>query len=187
MTALTEGKISRVVAEPSSAEADFRALVDQHVDAVWRTLRRLGLPAADLDDGVQQVFSVLARRRQDVERGRERGYLLGVALRVAADARRSRRRRPELPIEPAELERAPELDASPERLLEQRRELDLLDRLVAELPEPLSEVFVLSELEELTMAEIARLLSIPPGTVASRLRRARELFMAACQQLELSR
>lgn len=171
----------------SAASRRFRALVDEHVDAVWRTLRRLGVPARDLDDGVQQAFAVLARRVADVEPGKERGFLLGVALRVAADARRTRRRRPELPCEPEELDRAPDSDASPELLLEQRRRLDLLDRLVGELPESLAEVFVLSELEELTMAEIARLLGIPSGTVASRLRRARELFEAACRNEEASR
>jgi RNA polymerase sigma-70 factor (ECF subfamily) len=37
-------------------------------------------------------------------------------------------------------------------------------------------VFVLYELEDFTMAEIARTLELPPGTVASRLRRARETF-----------
>jgi RNA polymerase sigma-70 factor, ECF subfamily len=52
----------------------------------------------------------------------------------------------------------------------------VLDALLASLPLDLRTVFVLYELEELTMAEIARALDLPMGTVASRLRRARETF-----------
>jgi RNA polymerase sigma-70 factor (ECF subfamily) len=48
-------------------------------------------------------------------------------------------------------------------------------------------VFVLFELEGMTMAEIATSLDVPPGTVASRLRRARELFAAAVSRIESRR
>ena len=47
------------------------------------------------------------------------------------------------------------------------------------LPRDLVEVFVLHEIEELTSAAIAELLTIPRGTVASRLRRARSAFRRA--------
>lgn len=160
-------------------------LVALHVDAVWRTLRRLGMPPADLDDGVQQVFSVLARRVDSVDPGKERSFLLGVALRVVADHRRARRRRPEDVTEPQLMDASAPSSASPERLLDERRRLELLDRLIGELPEEPAQVFVLFELEQLTMAEIARVLGVPPGTVASRLRRARELFERACRKLEI--
>jgi RNA polymerase sigma-70 factor, ECF subfamily len=167
--------------------ARLSELVELHVDAVWRTLRRLGMPPAELDDGVQQVFTVLARRIVGVEPGRERSFLLGVALRVVADHRRSRRRRPEDATEASELERSAPQSSSPEMLLDERRRLELLDRLLARLPEDLAKVFVLFELEELTMTEIARLLELPSGTVASRLRRARERFDGLCRELEVER
>ncbi|MGC4070580.1 MAG: sigma factor-like helix-turn-helix DNA-binding protein [Polyangiaceae bacterium] len=51
------------------------------------------------------------------------------------------------------------------------------------MPEELRAVFALYELEEVTMAKIAQLLDIPPGTVASRLRRAREWFTRAVSEL----
>jgi RNA polymerase sigma-70 factor (ECF subfamily) len=145
------------------------------------------MPPADLDDGVQQVFTVLARRIGSVEPGRERSFLLGVAVRVVADQRRARRRRPEDATEPLVLDYAAAPQLSPERLLDERQRLELLDALIAQLPEDLAQVFVLFELEELTMAEISRLLNIPAGTVASRLRRARERFDESCQNLEVRR
>jgi RNA polymerase sigma-70 factor (ECF subfamily) len=48
----------------------------------------------------------------------------------------------------------------------------VLDRM----PEELRAVFVLFELEELSVDEIARLLTLPRGTAATRLRRSREVF-----------
>jgi RNA polymerase sigma-70 factor (ECF subfamily) len=166
------------------AHARTSELVELHVDAVWRTLRRLGLPRAELDDGVQQVFTVLARRIDGVEPGKEKSFLLGVALRVVADHRRRRRRRPEVATSPQDLDLQAAVQVSPECLVDERRRLELLDGLVAQLPHDLAQVFVLSELEELTMAEISRLLAIPTGTVASRLRRARESFDVLCRNLE---
>jgi RNA polymerase sigma-70 factor (ECF subfamily) len=70
------------------------------------------------------------------------------------------------------------LDArqSPEEILEERRFRALLDALLEALPSNLRQVFVLYELEGLQMIEIAKLLEVPPGTVASRLRRARAEF-----------
>lgn len=160
------------------------AIVAQHADAVWRTLRRLGVRPSELDDGVQQVFLVLARRLEQVEPGRERAYLLGVALRVATDYRRSQRRRPEDATDSAALEERPHAGVSPENLLDEKRRLELLDRLIGQLPEELANVFVLHELEELTRAEISQLLAVPAGTVASRLKRAREQFGQLCKELE---
>lgn len=178
---------SPIAGAPSEHAARASSLVELHVDTVFRTLRRLGVRSSDLDDCVQQVFMTLARRMASVEAGKERSFLLGVALRVAADYRRARRRRPEDATEPAELERSDGFVASPERLLDDKRRLELLDGLLAQLPAELASVFVLFELEGQTMAEISTLLSVPAGTVASRLRRARERFAELCLKLEVSR
>jgi len=184
--ALASGAAHRARADlPAHARAS--AIVAEHVDAVWRTLRRLGLRPNELDDGVQQVFLVLSRRLDQIESGRERAYLLGIALRVAADYRRSRRRRPEDATEPRSIEERPHEGISPESLLDEKQRLELLDKLIGQLPEDLASVFVLHELEELTRAEIAQLLAVPAGTVASRLKRAREQFGHLCKELERQR
>lgn len=156
--------------------ARLRAMMDEHFDAVWRSLRRLGVPEAGADDGAQQVFLVAARRLEEIELEGERRYLLGVAVRVASDARRTiaRRREVQFDAEPS----APSAFAAgprqPDEELEQRRKLGLLAALLDEMPDELREAFVLFELEELSAPEAARVLDIPVGTVASRVRRARE-------------
>ncbi len=155
-------------------ESRLRQVVSEHFEVLWRFLRRLGIPDGDVDDAVQEVVLVLARKLDQVELGSERSFVLSTAFRVASGFRRASRRRRE--VDDAELEshESPELD--PEALAEKQRLRAVLQRLLNELPLELRAVFVLYELEELTMAEVAATLELPPGTVASRLRRSREQF-----------
>jgi RNA polymerase sigma-70 factor, ECF subfamily len=160
----------------------LRALVDEHFAFVWRSLRRLGVADEAVDDAAQQVWIVASRRLDSIERGKEAAFLFGVAIRVAADARRARRRRREEPTPEHGLER---IDASPgpDELVDGQRARQRLDDALGALPMDLRAVLVLSELEGCSGPEIARLLEIPLGTVASRLRRARELFVESVRRL----
>lgn len=144
------------------------------IDFVWRQLRRLGLSRADADDATQQVFMVASRRRGELVPGKERSFLYGTAVRVAANVRRGLQRRREVVDEPRS---EPPLDAPlPDEVLERRRARALLDEVLEQLPAELSRVLVLAEVEQLTVAAIAALEGIPAGTAASRLRRARSAF-----------
>ncbi|WP_437507243.1 hypothetical protein [Sorangium sp. So ce1099] len=86
-------------APPPSAER-YRALVDAHFDVIWRSLRGLGVPAGSADDAAQHVFLIAYHKLSEMAPGRERSFLLGTALRVAANARRAgaRRRRGGVPL-----------------------------------------------------------------------------------------
>lgn len=155
-------------------KARLRAIVDQHFDAVWRSLRRLGVPPVDMDDCMQQVFLVASRKLPSIAMGSEQAFLLGTALRVASDARRTRDRRREVP-EDDDVQRT-DPGPQPDELADQKRLRGILDEVLAAMPMDLRTVFVLYELEEMPVQEIAGLLEIPTGTAASRLRRAREEF-----------
>ena len=169
---------------PASPER-VAGLVREHYAFVWRLLRRLGIGEGDADDAAQRVFLAAAGRLGEVERGRERAFLYGVALNVGARTRRSLGRRREEPFESAGEREAPEPNG--EQLLEQRQARALLDQLLAEMPEDLRVVFVLFELEELSTPQIAELCEIPIGTAASRLRRAREDFEQRVARTEARR
>lgn len=155
-------------------KARFRAMIDQHFDVLWRSLRRLGVPPTEMDDCMQQVFLVASRKLPSITAGSEQAFLLGTALRVASDARRGRERRREV----AEDDAAQRADPTPlpDDLTDQKRLRELLDEVLLAMPMDLRSVFVLFEIEELSTQEIAVLLGIPTGTAASRLRRAREEF-----------
>lgn len=171
--------------KPLGASERARLAVECHTDAVFRLLRRLGVDDADVDDGVQKVFTTFARRLDGVAAGSERSFLLGTAVHVAADYRRSRRRRRDDPTDLGDDLARPGDDAvAQDDLLDRKRRLELLNATLARLPADTREVFVLFELEELTLSEIAKVLEIPRGTAASRLRRGREQFEAICSALE---
>jgi RNA polymerase sigma-70 factor (ECF subfamily) len=152
----------------------LRALVEAHYDFIWRSMKRLSVPPADLADCVQQVFLVASRKLSTIAEGSERSFLIGTALRVASDARRARERRREVPEDEAASPCCP--GPQPDEIADQRRLRALLDEVLAAMPEDLRVVFILFELEEMPTQEIAALLDLPSGTVASRLRRAREEF-----------
>jgi RNA polymerase sigma-70 factor (ECF subfamily) len=175
------------IAEPSDVAAASSAerlaeMLQVHFRIVWRTLRRLGLQAAAADDAAQQVFVIASQRIGEVEPGKERAFLIGTAYRVAANARRKDSRRPETGQE-VDFERQAHTGPNPEELVERKRWRELLDIVLDEMPIDLRTVFVLFELEGLSSPEIATALSVPLGTVASRLRRSREAFEQAAAQL----
>jgi RNA polymerase sigma-70 factor, ECF subfamily len=180
---------ARQASTPSSADAEvarrIAALLTQHHSLVWRSLRRLGVSEGDADDASQQVFVVAYRRLTDIAPGSERSFLLQTALRVAAEFRRSRKRRRE--EDGQDLRSVADPAASPEDLVDRQRACAMLDRVLAAMPMDLRAVFVLFEIEGLTMAEISSAIAIPAGTVASRLRRARAVFRERVSSIRVAR
>jgi RNA polymerase sigma-70 factor (ECF subfamily) len=164
--------------DAKSRDARLRAMVGAHFDTVWRALRRLGVPESGVDDAAQQVFLVAARRLAEIDAARERQYLLGIALRVASDARHALARRREVPMgDSHDVGRALQ-DHAPlaEQLLDEKRARAVLAALLDEMPEELRDAFVLFELEEMTAPAVSEVLGVPVGTVASRVRRARQFI-----------
>jgi RNA polymerase sigma-70 factor (ECF subfamily) len=121
---------------------------------------------------------------RDIDPGKEKAFLIQTAIRLAASARRARALSRE--VLTAELPEVSDGRPSPEQLSDQARTLRILDGVLAQMDLDLRSVFVLYEIEEMTMAEIAAVLQVPAGTVASRLRRAREDFLARVRSLGLT-
>jgi len=163
-------------------EARLRGLIDQYLDFVARVLRNAGVPEAQIDDDVQRTFIAVARRLDDVRPGSEKSFLLQSALRIAAHARRTVARRRE--VHSDEIPEIVNSLATPEQLTDQKRARQLLDHVLSQMESDLRTVFLLYEFEEMSMAEIAGVLRIPQGTVASRLRRARAEFRDRVRALE---
>jgi RNA polymerase sigma-70 factor, ECF subfamily len=167
--------------EASGRDARLRCIVTQHYAFVWRSLRHLGVMPADADDAAQQVLIVVAQKLAQVAVGRERSFLFATAMRIAHRWRRTRERRRELHNSEGVLEQLVTQSSSASDRAPARA---LLDQVLEEMPDDMRAVFMLYEVEQFTMTEIASLLDLPSGTVASRLRRARDHFRTMVSRLE---
>lgn len=153
-----------------------RMFADHHA-TVWRSLRRRGLGAEEAADATQETFLIVASRLADVTPESERAFLIGTARRVAQAFGRKMLRW--------------QLDDDMDQRIsdardtgEEHADLQLCDLALSKLNPELADAFVLCEIGGLSSPEIAALLEVPLGSVASRLRRAREQFRDAVLRIE---
>jgi RNA polymerase sigma-70 factor (ECF subfamily) len=163
---------------PEGERARLERMFVAHNAMVWRTMRRRGLSPDAAADVTQQTFVVAAERLADIAPDSERAFLLGTALRVSQSLGRKTMR---WQLEEDMDQRVAEAG----NLGDERAAVQLCDMALAKVDPDLAEVFVMFELEGLSSPEIAAALEIPLGTVASRLRRAREQFRVVVSRLEL--
>ena len=155
---------------------DVQELFSEHVDYVWRSLQHLGVAEADLEDQTQEVFLVAYRRYAAWDGEHPRGWLFAIARRCASAYRRRSFRRHELTFDevpensPTELVPLAGLD------------LDSFDAALSALDEDKRTVFVLFEIEELPMREVARILECPLQTAYARLYAARRILARALSE-----
>lgn len=145
---------------------------------IAQVVRRLGVPPADVEDVVQEVFVVLHSHLYALEHGAPlRLWLRAVAIRVSSNHRRRLSRRRCWPARDGETIDPDTLvdtrQSSPDDTLVQTEVRAQLARAVRRLDAKKREVFFLSEVEERTALEIACLIRVSPNTVSSRLRAAR--------------
>jgi RNA polymerase sigma-70 factor, ECF subfamily len=148
-------------------------------DYLCRTLRRLGVRPEDVEDDVHEVFLVLSRKWTQYDPSRPlRPYLFGIAFRVASAQKRRRYR--ELPHR---LELVEDQAVPPDDALEAAEARKLVLAALSQVPLPRRAVFVMHDIDEIPMRDIARTLSLPLFTGYSRLRKARREFEAAVEAL----
>jgi len=166
---------SATASRTASATLDVRSVHHEYAEFVWLTLQRLGVRDSDVEDALQEVFVVVHKRLHTFDASaRMSTWLFGICLRVAASYRRRAHRRREtvsdLPGDAACAEPSPEETAA---TVEARERLTaILDDMALDK----RAIFVMFELDELSCEAIAECLSIPVGTVHSRLHAARKAF-----------
>lgn len=169
--------------DPNPAPRDegptFDSVYQEHAPYVWRAACRLGVSQSSVEDVVQDTFLVVHRRLSEYEdRSSMRAWLFAILVRVVRDHRRTARRKPlgaELDADACVDTGTPSpLDAA-ERMQAVRELYAILDTMNDER----REVFVLVELEELAVPEVAQALSANINTVYFRLRAARREFEKA--------
>jgi RNA polymerase sigma-70 factor (ECF subfamily) len=171
-----------VPVDAAARQARLEGWFRDHFDTLWRLAARLGVPDAQVDDVVQEAFIIADRRADEIAHGSERAFLICVVVRASANQRRRQKTR--LDYAAGSLQQASESSpADAEQLLAQKQLRQLLDEALDELPSEQRSVLVLHEIEGFSSAEIAALLDLPAGTVASRLGRARAKFSRAAARL----
>ena len=151
----------------------FDRIYDENFTFVWRTVRALGVPPAVVDDAVQEVFIVIHRRLADYQPTASiRSWIFGVVRRVAKDFRRSQERRGT----PVEI-REEHLDSNiqdPYIFATQTQAFKIIRDFLEQQDEERQLIFVLSELEQMSVPEVASLTQLNVNTVYSRLKVLRQ-------------
>lgn len=160
---------------------DFSAIFDEYAPFVLRVVRHLGVASGDVQDQCQEVFVAVFQGISSFEgRSSLRTWIYGICLRVASNYRRRAyvRREKAVPEPPDR--------ADPTDLIERSANRAALQGLLDTLDDDKREVFVLYELEELSMKEVAEICGCPLQTAYSRLRAARRTLLETFRREEES-
>ena len=166
---------------PARPPLDAATLFRELAPFVWRALRRMGVAERDVEDACQEVFMVVHRKIGEFEgRSTVRTWVYGIALRVASDYRKRGHVRREVvtgEVPDAAATDDPHADAA------RRQARERLDRVLDELDEDKRAVFVLYEIEQITMQEVADAVGSPLQTAYSRLHAARKIVEGAIARM----
>lgn len=157
----------------------FAEIYKEHAPFVWRTMRRLGVRPADVEDTCQEVFVLVHSKLDGFHGGSVRAWLFAIAARVAADYRKRAFVRRE-----ATGDSVPEISVAEQqtKVIERTEAAALLDDILARLDDDKRAVFVLFELEQLPMQEVAAAVECPLQTAYTRLHAARAQVNAAIER-----
>ena len=181
---LASSSPSLVAPIAARAVPTFDDVFAAHAPYVLRTLRCLGVPERELDDACQEVFVVVHRRLPELDAAAAlRAWLYGICLRKTLSARRAAARRRESPA-PSD-ERAVEADQ--EDSVTRRERLERALAILDGLSDDHRAVFVLYEVEQLTMTEVAQVVGCPAQTAYARLYAARRAVEACLKRLRARR
>lgn len=162
--------------EPALAFAD---VYGENAAFVWRSMRRLGVRPGDVEDTCQEVFLVVHAKLSEFRGGSIRAWLFAIAARVAADYRKRSFVRREATGDDMPDVATPEAQTA---AVERAQALSLLDAILASLDDDKRSVFVLFELEQMPMQEVAAAVGCPLQTAYTRLHAARAQVNAAIER-----
>ncbi len=171
-----------------SVTSSFDSVYEENFSFVWRNALSLGVAAGLVEDVVQDVFVVVHRRLAefDGERASMRTWLFGILRRVVADHRRTQRRKPaQFATKEGDLDVETLTDnvrLGPHESAARAEAVRVLSSVLDALDDDKREVFVLAEVEQMSVPEIAQAIDINVNTAYARLRAARKDFEEAVQR-----
>jgi RNA polymerase sigma-70 factor, ECF subfamily len=176
---------THVLATPAGLEGvdkpDFDSVYGRYFHLVASWIHALGGPDADVEDVAQEVFVVVGRKLERFDGKNIRAWLYTITARMVRDHRRRAWFRHVRTRD--SLDELPRTGPDVVEQLAQAQARRLLYRLLDQMDERRRSVFVFYEIEGYKGEEIAELLEIPLATVWSRLKRARQEFVARVARL----
>jgi RNA polymerase sigma-70 factor (ECF subfamily) len=174
----TDQELLRQLAQGN--ETAFASLYERYQGPLFRFVLHMSGNNATAEEVTQEVFMLLMGKPKgyEPEKGSVAGYLFGIARNLTR--RIMQRSRLDLPIDEESFDAgnmpalASDLDVLAE--LSNAELVECLRKAVLALPEQYREVVALCDLEEMSYADAAAILECSPGTVASRLHRARTIL-----------
>ena len=184
-SSLTDQELLRQLSKGN--ETAFSALYERYQGPLYRFALHMSGNSATAEEVTQEVFMLLIGNPKgyEAEKGPVGGYLFGIARNLTR--RVVQRSRLDLPIEEEWLETDSAFTSDLDVLadLSTSELLEFLRKAVVALPEQYREVVALCDLEEMSYADAAALLECSPGTVASRLHRARAMLKTKLMKTRL--
>jgi RNA polymerase sigma-70 factor, ECF subfamily len=186
----TAGNTDQHPSEESAGpiQAGFGAIYESMVDYVWNVVCRMGVPQADAEDVVQEVFVTVYRRLGEFEgRAHLKTWVFTIAVHLVQHYFRTHTRKPgdRASAKGTEIQAlADQQENGPANRVERMERYDALERVLAQLDEAKRLVFVLAEVEQMTLVEIGVIVGANPNTVATRLRAARKTFEKALARFQ---
>ena len=155
----------------------FRAFYERNFRFTYRVVARLAGRDADVDDLVQEVFTIAGQKLEEFEgRAKETTWLYRIAANIVSADRRKRKRQHLLSLRWLRPAAEDEVVEGPDRDAEKQDAHGLVREVLAELSEKKRNVFILFELEGLSGQEVAEIVGCPLDTMWTRLFHARREF-----------
>ena len=170
-----------MASQPTLERPSPRGLYEAEADYVWNSLRRLGIPEADLEDVCQEVFMAAFERLERYDPSRAiRPWLFGIAFNLASHFHRQPRHAREVP---GELPEARDESRPPDEVASAAQARKRLGSALDRIDLPRRAVVVMHEIDGLPIPEVAEALGIPVNTAYSRLRLARAELAQSVREL----
>jgi RNA polymerase sigma-70 factor, ECF subfamily len=171
------------ITPPDAApKTTFAEVYSENAAFVWRSMRRLGVRPGDVEDTCQEVFLVVHSRFGDFKGGSIRSWLFAIALRVAADYRKRAFVKREVIADDS----GPDVAIQEEQTasVEKTEAIAILESILAGLDDDKRAVFILFELEQMSMHDVAAAVGCPLQTAYTRLHAARDHVNAAIERFK---
>jgi RNA polymerase sigma-70 factor (ECF subfamily) len=179
MKSSNDAELTALIARARTGDARaFDDLARREERALYRHAARIVGPGADAEDVVQDAFLSAWKSIRSFEGTSFRAWLFRIVTNRALDRVRSRKRRAELPLEPADDEEvtwAEPAAPGPELadIAASREALAVVEQALEGVPEDQRAALILRDVEGFAYEEIAVMTSVEIGTVKSRIHRAR--------------